>query len=62
MLNNLLSWGMDARRRRNRTRSVILLSLILHMMFVITYLFLPMNRFSQEQAIPIPFMMPSQLT
>ena len=50
MLNNLLSWGMDARRRRNRTRSVILLSLILHMMFVITYLFLPMNRFSQEQA------------
>ena len=50
MLNNLLSWSMDARRRRNRTRSVILLSLILHMMFVITYLFLPMNRFSQEQA------------
>ena len=50
MLNNLLSWGMDARRRRNRTRSVILLSLILHMMFAITYLFLPMNRFSQEQA------------
>ena len=50
MLNNLLSWGMDARRRRNRTRSVILLSLILHMMFVITYLLLPMNRFSQEQA------------
>ena len=50
MLNNLLSWGMDARRRRNRTRSVILLSLILHMMFVITYLFFPMNRFSQEQA------------
>ena len=50
MLNHLLSWGMDARRRRNRTRSVILLSLILHMMFVITYLFLPMNRFSQEQA------------
>lgn len=50
MLNHLLSWGMDARRRRNRTRSVILLSLILHMMFAITYLFLPMNRFSQEQA------------
>ena len=50
MLNNLLSWGMDARRRRNRTRSVILLSLILHMMFAITYLFLPMNRLSQEQA------------
>ena len=50
MLNHLLSWGVDARRRRNRTRSVILLSLILHMIFAITYLFLPINRLSHEQA------------
>ena len=50
MLNHLLNWGIDARRRKNRTRSVILLSLILHMMFAITYLFLPMNQLSQEQA------------
>ncbi|MDE0689203.1 MAG: VWA domain-containing protein [Candidatus Poribacteria bacterium] len=50
MLNQLLNWGVDARRRRNRTRSVILLSLILHMIFAITYLFLPINQLSQEQA------------
>ena len=50
MLDNLLNWGIDAKRRRNRTRSVILLSLILHMIFAITYLFLPMNQLSQEQA------------
>ena len=50
MLNHLLSWGIDVRRRRNRTRSVILLSLILHMIFAITYLFLPINQLSQEQA------------
>ena len=50
MLDNLLNWGVDAKRRRNRTRSVILLSLILHMIFAITYLFLPMNQLSQEQA------------
>ena len=50
MLNHLLNWGVDAKRRRNRTRSVILLSLILHMIFVITYLFLPINQLSQEQA------------
>ena len=50
MLNHLLNWGIGARRRRNRTRSVILLSLILHMIFAITYLFLPMNQLSQEQA------------
>ena len=50
MLNQLLNWGVDAKRRRNRTRSVILLSLILHMIFVITYLFLPINQLSQEQA------------
>lgn len=50
MLNHLLNWGVDVKRRRNRTRSVILLSLILHMIFIITYLFLPMNQLSQEQA------------
>ncbi len=50
MLNHLLNWGIDARRRKNRTRSVILLSLILHMIFAITYLFLPMNQLTQEQA------------
>lgn len=50
MLNHLLNWGVDAKRRKNRTRSVILLSLILHMIFAITYLFLPINQLSQEQA------------
>ena len=50
MLNHLLNWGIDARRRKNRTRSVILLSLILHMIFAITYLFLPINQLSHEQA------------
>ena len=50
MLNHLINWGIDARRRKNRTRSVILLSLILHMIFAITYLFLPINQLSQEQA------------
>lgn len=50
MLNQLLNWGIDARRRKNRTRSVILLSLILHMIFAIAYLFLPMNQLSHEQA------------
>ena len=50
MLNHLLSWGIDVRRRKNRTRSVILLSLILHMIVVITYLFLPLNQLSQDQA------------
>ncbi|MYC74167.1 VWA domain-containing protein [Candidatus Poribacteria bacterium] len=50
MLNHLLNWGIDARRRKNRTRSVILLSLILHMIFAIAYLFLPMNQLSHEQA------------
>ena len=50
MLNHLLSWGIDVRRRRNRTRSVILLSLILHLIVAITYLFLPINQLSQDQA------------
>ena len=34
MLNQLLNWRIDAERRRNRTRSVILLSLIVHMIVV----------------------------
>lgn len=50
MLNHLLNWGIDSRRRKNRTRSVILLSLILHMIVAITYLFLPINQLTQEQA------------
>ena len=50
MLNHLLNWGIDSRRRKNRTRSVILLSLILHMIVAITYLFLPINQLIQEQA------------
>ena len=50
MLNHLLNWGIDARRRKNRTRSVILLSLILHMIIAITYLFLPINQLTHEQA------------
>ena len=50
MLNHLLSWGIDVQRRRNRTRSVILLSLILHLIVAITYLFLPINQLSQDQA------------
>ncbi len=47
---NLMNWGADAERRRNRTRSVILLSLILHLIMAIAYLFLPMNQLTQEQA------------
>ena len=50
MLNHLLNWRTDAQRRRNRLRSVILLSLIVHMIVAISYLFLPINQFSQEQA------------
>ena len=49
MLNQLLNWRLDTERRRNRMRSVVLLSLILHMVVVIVYLFLPMNRLSLEQ-------------
>ena len=48
MLDHLLNWRIDAQRRRNRMRSVVLLSLILHMIIVIVYLFLPMNRLAQE--------------
>ena len=49
MLNQLLNWRIDAERRRNRTRSVVLLSLIAHMIVVIVYLFLPINQLSHEQ-------------
>ena len=49
MLNQLLNWRIDAERRRNRTRSVILLSLIVHMIVVIVYFFLPINQLSNEQ-------------
>ena len=49
MLNQLLNWRLDTERRRNRMRSVVLLSLILHMIIVIVYLFLPLNRLSHEQ-------------
>ena len=48
MLNQLLNWRIDAQRRKNRMRSVILLSLILHMIIIIVYLFLPMNQLTQE--------------
>ena len=48
MLNQLLNWRIDAQRRRNRMRSVILLSLILHMIIIIVYLFLPMNQLAEE--------------
>ena len=50
MLDKLSSWHIDAQRRKTRLRSVILLSLILHMVFVIAYLFLPLNNLSEEQA------------
>lgn len=49
MLNQLLNWRIDAERRRNRTRSVVLLSLIAHMIVVIVYLFLPINQLSNQQ-------------
>ncbi|MDE0555575.1 MAG: hypothetical protein OXI24_15240, partial [Candidatus Poribacteria bacterium] len=49
MLNQLLNWRIDTERRRNRIRSVVLLSLILHMIVAIFYLFLPINQLSNEQ-------------
>ena len=49
MLNQLLNWRIDAQRRRNRIRSVILLSLIVHMIVVIVYLFLPVNQLGNQQ-------------
>jgi hypothetical protein len=48
VLNQLINWRIDAQRRKNRMRSVILLSLILHLIIVIVYLFLPMNQLVQE--------------
>ena len=48
MLNQLTNWRLDAQRRRNRMRSVILLSLILHMVIIIVYLFLPLNQIAEE--------------
>ena len=48
MLNQLMNWRMNAQRRKNRMRSVILLSLILHLIIAIVYLFLPMNQIAQE--------------
>jgi len=50
MLDKLSRWHINAQRRKARLRSVILLSLILHMVIAIAYLFLPMNQLSQEQA------------
>ncbi len=50
LMNQLTDWRIDAERRKNRIRSVILLSLILHIVVVIVYLFLPMNRSGEEQA------------
>ena len=49
MLNQLLNWRIDAVRRKNRMRSVVLLSLIVHMIIVIVYLFLPINQLANEQ-------------
>ena len=48
MLNQLTNWRIDAQRRRTRMRSVILLSLILHMVIIIVYLFVPLNRIAEE--------------
>ena len=48
MLNQLLNWRIDAQRRKNRMRSVILLSLILHLIIAIVYLFLPLNQLAEE--------------
>lgn len=48
MLNQLLNWRIDAQRRKNRMRSVILLSLILHLIIGIVYLFLPLNQLAEE--------------
>ena len=48
MLNQLTNWRIDAQRRRNRMRSVILLSLILHMIIIIVYLFFPLSRIADE--------------
>ncbi len=49
MLNQLLNWRIDAQRRKNRIRSVVLLSLIIHMLIGIIYLFLPINQLNNVQ-------------
>lgn len=58
MLNQLINWRIDTQRRKNRMRSVILLSLILHLIIVIVYLFLPMNQIVQEDtdALAVDFL------
>ena len=48
MLNQLMNWRIETQRRKNRMRSVILLSLILHLIIAIVYLFLPMNQLAQD--------------
>ena len=48
VLNRLTHWRIDAQRRRNRMRSVVLLSLILHIIIAIVYLFLPLNQIAEE--------------
>ncbi len=50
MRNQLSERYINAQRRKIRTRSIILLSLILHMLVIIAYLFIPMNRLVDEQA------------
>ena len=50
LTRQLTNWRINAERRKTRIRSVILLSLILHMVVAIVYLFLPMNRLVEEQA------------
>ena len=49
MLNQLSNWRINAQRRKNRIRSVILLSLILHLIIGIVYLFLPINQLDQAE-------------
>lgn len=50
LTNQLTNWRIDAQSRKNRIRSVVLLSLILHLVVAIVYLFLPMNQLVEEQA------------
>lgn len=50
LTNQLTNWRIDAQGRKNRIRSVVLLSLILHLVVAIVYLFLPMNQLVEEQA------------
>ena len=50
LTNQLTNWRINAQSRKNRIRSVVLLSLILHLVVAIVYLFLPMNQLVEEQA------------